>query len=173
MTGRNKGLAACALLLFGVAAHGQVTAVPQLDFARFSGSWYKIAMLPDKKEKDCATDAIILITRSDKSPKFQLVDSCNTKDDTGEAWNATGKPENKTGDGKLKVGLIWPFATKYRVIEVSPDYSWALVGSSNHKKLWVLSRKTTLDEAAMAEAKAKASSEGYAVAKIVAMKQAR
>ena len=163
-------LAGWALLLAGATAHGQVTAVPQLDFTRFSGSWYKVAMLPDKKEKDCAADAVVLITRGDKPPKFQLVDSCNTKDDTGMAWNWNGKPEDKSGDGRLKVGM-WPFVTKYRVIEVSPDYSWAMVGSTNHKKLWVLSRKTTLDKGSLAEARAKAQAEGFAVAKMVVMKQ--
>jgi apolipoprotein D and lipocalin family protein len=171
MTGRNGWLAIGGLLLGSIAARGQVTAVPQLDLTRFSGSWYKVAMLPDKKEKDCATDSVVLITRSDKPSKFQIVDSCNTKDDTGEAWNETGKPEDKTGDGKLKVGTIWPFYTKYCVIEVSPDYTWALIGTTNHKKLWVLSRKTTLDGASLAEAKAKAQSEGFAIPKMVVMKQ--
>ena len=160
------------LLFFAATtAHAQAAAVPHLDFARFSGSWYKIAEYPDKKEKSCAADQLIMFTRGDKPTRFQVVDSCNTRDDTGEARNLTGKPQDRLGDGELKVGSFWPFYSKYWVLALASDYDWALVGNPNHKSLVILSRKTTLDPAALAEAKSKASAAGFDPAKLILLKQ--
>ncbi len=151
-------------------ARGQVAAVPALDFTKFSGTWYEIAKYPTKKEKSCATDALMMFTSSLKARRFDVVRSCTTRDDTPDAANYGGKMEDKNGDGKLKVGT-WPFYRKFWVLGVGPEYDWAVVGDPGKKTLWVLSRKTTLTDEQMAAAKAKASAEGFDVSKLVPMKQ--
>ena len=164
---RGVGLGA---VLLATAAWGQVTAVPKLDFPKFAGAWYQIAKFPTKKEKACAANAVVMFTKSEKAYRFDVVRSCTTKDDTADAVNMVGRMEDKSGDGRLRVGLFWPLLKRYWVLATGPDYEWALVGDPQRKTLWVLSRKTTLSSDDLAAAKAKAQAEGFDVSKLVEMK---
>ena len=51
-----------------------------------------------------------------------------------------------TGNSKLKVQFFWPFKGKYWIIELASDYSYAVVGHSNFKYLWILSRTPKMEE---------------------------
>jgi apolipoprotein D and lipocalin family protein len=83
--------------------------------------------------------------------------------------NATAKPQDKKNpsDGRLKVMKLWPFTTKYWVLALGPDYGWSLVGSPNHKSLWIYSKSPTLAPDVLAQIEAQAAAEGYPVAKLV------
>jgi apolipoprotein D and lipocalin family protein len=155
----------------GGAAFGQqVTAVAALDLNRFTGTWFEVARLPDKAEKKCVANAIVLYALADKKQRFQVVSSCQVKDGTKDVRNQNGKMD-KLGDGRLKVSTIWPFSTKQWVLAVDPANQWALVGSPNHKTLWVLSRSETLDPVVLTPVEAKAAAEGFNVGKMVTVKQ--
>ena len=39
------------------------------------------------------------------------------------------------------MSFFWPFYSDYRVIELAPDYSYAVVTGGSRDYLWVLSRK--------------------------------
>lgn len=47
--------------------------------------------------------------------------------------------------GKLKVRFFWPFAADYWVIDLDPDYRFAVVGHPSRKYLWILSRSPSMD----------------------------
>ena len=147
-----------------------VTAVPTLDLNRFSGVWYEVARFPDKREKRCAGNIQMLFALGDKPNHVQLVYSCKTKAGYTDATNVDGKTQNKSGDGKLKLGF-WPFTRKYWVLATDPDYQWSLVGSPNHKNLWIYSRKPGLTPQVMAEVRSKAVAEGFAPDRLVMTRQ--
>lgn len=164
-------------LLLAVAAAGHavaqsVTAMPQLDLNRFTGTWYEIARLPDKPQQHCVGNAIELYALADKSHRFQFVNSCTMKDGSTDVRNANGK-EDKSNDGRLRVNTIWPFTTKRWVLATGPDYEWALVGTPNHKSLWILSRTTSLSPAMLTGIEAKAAAQGFDVSRIVPVNQAQ
>jgi apolipoprotein D and lipocalin family protein len=143
------------------------SAVPNLDLNRYMGIWYEVGRLPNKHEKQCVSDAIVLFALADKPHRFQVVNSCVGRDGHSNIRNANGKPADKTGDGKLKVSYTWPFSAKYWVLAVDPAYEWVLVGSPNHKLLWILSRTATLESQVLANIEAKATAEGFATSKII------
>jgi apolipoprotein D and lipocalin family protein len=156
----------CLLLGAARISSGQsVTPVPKLDMTRFTGAWYVVARIPNKREKNCVSDTFVEITLADKPNRFQLVNACRVKTGDMEANNGSGK-RDKSGDGRLKVSFLWPFYTKYWVLAVDPDYEWALVGSPNHKNLWIYSRAISLAPEVLAEIEAKAAAQGFATAKI-------
>ncbi|MEO6803710.1 MAG: lipocalin family protein [Granulicella sp.] len=167
-----KGLALLSLLLaLAQVSSGQtVRPVPKLDLTRFTGAWYIVARQPNKREKDCVSDSFVEIALADKPNRFQLVNACRVK--TGEmvANNASGK-QNKNGDGKLRASYLWPFSTKYWVLALGPEYAWALVGSPNHKNLWVFSRTTALPPEVLSEIEAQAVSQGFDTSKLVSQPQ--
>jgi len=168
------GLGAMGLGLAGLAGGQTVAAVPALDLNRYTGTWYEVARYPNKAEKHCVSDAVMLYALADKAKKFQVVSSCATKDGYRNVRNGNGKRADKSEDGRLKVSYSWPFSSKYWVLAIDPEYSeWALVGNPNRKTLWVLSRTGAMRPEVLAEVEAKASAEGFDAAKLVRVTQGR
>ena len=154
-------------LAFGSAFGQAVRAVPTLDFNQFTGSWYEIARLPTKREKICTGDVVEVIALGDKSKQLQIVTSCTTNKGYTEVRNATAETQKKRSDGELKVTYIWPFSEKNWVLDVAPDNAWVLIGSPNHKELWVYSRTTALSQDVLTMIEQKAASEGFNTAKLI------
>lgn len=53
------------------------------------------------------------------------------------------------------------------MIDLGPDYQWAVVGGPSHKYLWLLSRTPTMERALFERLKARARERGYRVDKLV------
>ena len=139
------------------AARAQ-TAIP-VDENRLTGSWFEIAHLPDKHEKSCTGDAVELIARADKPHQLQWVQSCRTKLDV-DSRTLTAKPQNKKSpDGRYKVTTIWPLSKKYYVLALNEDS--LIVGSPDHKSLWVYAKTATLKPDALDAAESHAAAQGY------------
>jgi apolipoprotein D and lipocalin family protein len=161
------------LLAAGALAQTAVP-VPALDLKMLTGSWYEVARLPDKPQKNCTGAPILLIALGDKLNQLQFVDSCSSKSGYTDAhdYNSTLADLKKKGpkvvDGKLKIGSFWPFTSKLWVLSL--DDTSAIVGSPNHKKLWILSRSTSMDQGQLSNLEAKAASEGYATSKLIVAK---
>ncbi len=172
-----RGVMGSAMLLgMGLAAIGSaagqaVTPVPKLDLNRFVGTWFEIVRLPNKLEKHCVSDAMVLYALGDKPTQFQVVNSCTIKNGSTDSRNATGKMIGKLGDGRVRVTYLWPFSAKYWVLATGPEYEWALVGSPNHKALWVLSKTAAMKPEVLDEIEAKAAAEGYNRSKLITVLQ--
>ncbi|WP_263381932.1 lipocalin family protein [Granulicella arctica] len=168
----GAGVMAVGLLLpFACAAAAEtVTALPKLDTTRAMGAWYEIARIPRNPEKKCTSDAMVLYAPGDKPNRFSMVTSCQIKAGSSDAWNATITLD-KTGDGKLKLSYIWPFSSKYWVLAEDPAGQWTLIGSPNHKTLWVLSRTAAMAPEVLAAVEAKATAQGFDTNKLVLVPQ--
>lgn len=124
-----------------------LTTVPQVELSKYAGKWYEIASFPQRFQKGChcttaeytPTDKgyIIVENRCNK-------DSINGKESyiKGKAFIAEG-----TGNAKLKVQFFWPFKGKYWIIDLAPDYTYAVVGHPNRDYLWILSRTPQMEKA--------------------------
>jgi lipocalin len=53
------------------------------------------------------------------------------------------------------------------VLATGPNYEWALVGSPNHKTLWVLSRTATLPAETYQQIVSQAAAQGFKTAKLL------
>ena len=153
-----------------------VRTVPKVDLQKYSGVWYEIARLPNKFQKDCAGDVTAEYTlREDR--KISVVNRCRE----------AGKPKPKMAEGVVRVAdedngsnsiLKVRFAPAilsflhsvwgdYRIIALDEKYSYALVGSSDRKYLWILSRTKTLDDNVYNRLLATAADQGFTVKKII------
>jgi apolipoprotein D and lipocalin family protein len=170
----RSALSASVLLPFVCAASGataqSATAVPQLAPNSLIGTYFEIARYPIKREKHCVSDEMILYGLNDKPNTFKIVTICQLKGDTSDFWNGSGK-FSETGNGQLKLNWIWPFTTKYWILALAPDYTWALVGTPNHKSLWILSLATTLPPDVLASIEAQASAQGFNTSKLIQITQ--
>ena len=166
---------AALLLAFLVAASPaavaqSATPVNKLNPDRLIGTYYEIARYPIRREKTCLANEMVLYALGDKKNSLQIVTTCEVKDSNSNYWNSTGKFD-KSGDGKIKLGWIWPFTKKYWILDLAPDYTWALVGTPDHKSLWILSRAVPLAPEVLADIESKAIAQGFDAAKLIKIPQ--
>jgi apolipoprotein D and lipocalin family protein len=132
------------------------------DLHRYMGVWYEMARFPSFFEKDC-DDAKAQYTLLD-SGKVEVINSCvdhktgQQKSVKGVAW--VPDPQHPS---QLRVRFFWPFYAAYWVVEVAPDYSYALVGHPSYRYLWILSRSPNMPESTYQALVHKAQAAGFDV----------
>jgi apolipoprotein D and lipocalin family protein len=145
----------------------ELKTVGSVDLNRYCGLWYEIANLPNSFQKNCVATTAEYSLRPDGIVK--VVNSCRVKTLDGKAKSITGKAwvSDKKTNSKLNVQFFWPFYGKYWIIDLAPDYSYAVVGHPNRKFLWILSRTPAMDETLYNEILVKLKALGFDVSKIV------
>lgn len=143
-----------------------VTSVAALDLDRYCGLWYEIGRLPLRWEPAEAADITANYTLEDDG-SVRVDNRCLDKGGApsqaiGRATPVNGKP------GQLQVSFLpeflrWLPFTKgdYWVLKVDDAYSVALVGTPDHKNLWLLARESHVDPAIQAEYLAEATRQGF------------
>lgn len=120
--------------------------VPFVDLSQYAGKWYEIASYPQRFQKGChCTTAEYTLT----DQGYVVVENrCRRDSINGKMSYIKGKAfvEPNSGNAKLKVQFFWPFKGKYWIIDLAPDYSYAVVGHPNRKYLWILSRTPQMDD---------------------------
>lgn len=129
------------LVLFSNKKYAPLETVSFVDLDKYAGLWYEIASFPQRFQKGChCTTARYTPTENG----YVIVENRCKKDSVnGPETSITGKAfvEKNTGNAKLKVRFFWPFTGKYWIIDLAPDYGYAVVGHPNRDYLWILSRK--------------------------------
>lgn len=122
--------------------------VTQVNVERYMGFWYAIAHIPTSFERSCAqgTTAHYQLL---PNGRVVVTNTCYRVDGTpsrvvGEAWIP-----NPAEPGKLKVSFVkflglWLFPGDYWILDLAPDYSYAVVGHPRLRYGWILSRTPTL-----------------------------
>jgi apolipoprotein D and lipocalin family protein len=148
--------------------------VQSVDLARYSGLWYEVARLPNPFQEKCAGDVTAEYTLV-KADRIKVVNRCRKKN--GQITEAEGvaRVADKSGENsRLKVRFAPSFLSflpfvwgDYQIIELAPDYSYALVGEPTRKYLWILSRTPHIDEATYRRLIDAAALQGFDIGKLV------
>ena len=168
----------CSAILVGsllVARQGWATTgpetVPHVDVVRYAGLWYEVARLPMPFQKKCAADVTATYTLRPNGT-VDVLNVCRKAN--GKVTRAHGTAKLATRDGsnsKLKVTFFWPFSGRYWVLDLDPEYRWAMVGTPDRKYLWVLSRTPKLDPEVLERLLARAHQMGYSTERMIYTKQ--
>ena len=159
------------LLLFAATAHAAESKPPlrtvtHVDLARYTGTWYEIASYPQKFQKGCTATTAVYTLREDG--KIEVVNRCNRDSLDGRETIARGKAKvvDRESNAKLKVSFFWPFWGDYWIIDLDPEYRWAVVGNPSRKYLWILSRTRSMDPQVYAQILERITAQGYDVGKL-------
>ena len=135
--------------------------VPFVDLDRYLGRWYVIANIPYFLENGKVASYDTYSRRADGM--LGNVFTFRKKDFTSpeESWNGTAQVVNAQTNAEWKVSFIWPLKTTYLVIELDPDYRWAVVATPGHDLLWVLARERSLSDETYAGILARIAAQGY------------
>lgn len=139
-------------LTFGLIGFPKVFADSQLplrtvdfvDLDRYLGTWYEIASIPQLFQQGCKNST------ADYSPheEANTITVTNTCTRFGQTSSVNGTAEviDLESYAKLEVQFFWPFKGDYWIIELDPNYQWAVVGEPSRKNLWILSREKVMNE---------------------------
>ena len=151
MKPKPNGVILASLLFWGCAVSGNKPAplktVPFVDLARYSGTWYEIARYPAWFEKGCT--CVTATYTPLPGGKIGVLNKCRDKSPEGREKKAKGRAKVSDGatNSKLKVTFFWPFYADYWIIDLDPNYEYAVVGEPGRKYLWILSRTPRMDPA--------------------------
>jgi apolipoprotein D and lipocalin family protein len=155
---RFAALAASALLA-ACAPHPPLPTVQSVELARYYGTWYEIARLPNRFQAMCASD-----TRATYRPdgeNVSVLNSCRTAEGKPEQAEGIARVVEDSQGAKLRVSFFRPFYGDYWVLALDPDYRWVLVGEPSRKYAWVLAREPKLDAATLDALLARAAALGF------------
>ena len=154
--------------------------VPSVNLSQYTGLWYEFARLPnsfqDKEGKKC--DFVTAEYTMRKDDYIGVVNSCRVENGETKVAKGVARVTDKQTNARLEVNFgpeflgFLPFLWgNYNIIELAPDYSYALVGSLDRKGLWFLSRRLQLDEVIYEQLLDKAAEQGFSVSLIKKTKQ--
>lgn len=171
---------ACGLaLLLGAAPLAAqepppVRAIPDLDLTRYAGRWYEVARLPNWFQKKCVRETVAEYELLADST-VRVVNSCRQADSTlSRAEGRARRAERGGPASKLKVRfaprilsflpMVWG---DYWVLDLTDDYSMALVGTPDRKYLWILARVPDPDPALYQRMVDAATAQGFDVGRLI------
>ncbi len=145
--------------------------VNELDLDRYMGLWYEIARFDHNFERGLVGVTAEYQMRPDG--KISVINRGYKNSLNGKLKVAKGKAKQPNPDepGKLKVSFFLFFYAGYYVMELDPDYQWALIGSSTEKYLWILSRTPQLTDEVRNNILKLAEARGYDTGKLIWVKQ--
>jgi apolipoprotein D and lipocalin family protein len=154
-----------------------VRTVPSVDLNRYSGKWYEITRYPNKFQKQCVGNTTATYTVKEKG-KLEVLNECLKKDGLTDSAKAEGKVADKGSNAKLKVrfapaflsvfGFVW---ADYWIIDLGPDYDYAVVADPKREYLWILSRKSEMKESLYQDILRRVEKQGFDPGKLVKTRQ--
>lgn len=169
------GFLTLALLLSAGTASPQTlqnVPVAQFDLAHYMGRWHEVARLPLYFERHCAADITATYTL-EADGSVGVHNACRTSDGKREDAHGIARlVSDRAGALQVRFAPEWlswiPWVwADYWVVELDPEYRWAVVGSPSRKYLWILSRTPTMSRQQMNELRGHAAQRGYDVSKLV------
>ena len=121
-------------------------AVPQVEIERYLGTWYEIASYPQRFQEGCTGTTATYTLRDDG--EIDVLNKCREGGLDGPEDMAEGRARvvDRESNAKLEVSFFWPFWGDYWIIDLGPDYQYAVVGHPGRDYLWILSRTPALDD---------------------------
>jgi apolipoprotein D and lipocalin family protein len=154
--------------------------IANIEIQRYAGTWHQLALYPNRFQKSCASN-----TRAQYTPQadgsVEVLNQCRADDGKSIEAKGVARPARATvlSGGKLTppqlqvrfapewlawLPMVWG---DYWVIQLAPDYRYAVVGEPSREYLWVLARETKLSAEDWAAIDTRLKEQGYDPAKLV------
>lgn len=122
--------------------------VGEVDLGRYAGQWFEVSKYPNRFQRQCISDTTATYTLQDDGT-VRVANRCRTKNGFDEATGVARRVDGRTD--RLQVSFLpavlrWlPIGWgSYWIIELAPDYRYAVVGEPSREYLWILARSPTL-----------------------------
>lgn len=149
----SRALLAPVVLMAGMLLAACASAPPPraqgaatIDLPRFMGTWYVVARIPNVIERGHVggRDDYTLRPNGDIAVRYAY------RTGFGEPWKSldfSASVRAGTGNREWRVRFFRVVPTTQRILEVAPDYSWALIDVPGRDLAWIFSRTPVIDDA--------------------------
>lgn len=150
----------------------QLQTVAKVDLSKYVGTWYEIAAYPIRAELDCTGVTATYTMREDG--EIDVLNRCRqfTLDGPESVAQGRARVTDPSTNAKLEVSFFRPFWGDYWVVDLAPDYSYAVVGHPSRDYLWILSRTPELPEDVYSGILGRLKDQGYTLDRLKKMAQA-
>ena len=145
----------------------ELRVVGQVDLGRYVGQWFEIAAFPQRFQRGCTASTATYARRDDG--QIDVVNRCRLGSPDGSEKVAEGRARvvDPSTNAKLEVSFFRPFWGDYWIVDLDPDYGWAVVGHPSRDYLWILARTPALDPATYDGIVARLAAQGYETGRLV------
>jgi len=155
--------------LAGMAVPPLQTAA-HVDLARYMGSWYEIAAIPQPFEQGCVGSQATYTLQSDKT--VRVVNSCHRGSSVAPLDRVAGTASVTDEATNAKLAVTFDLAAgatqgAYWILAVDDGYQHALVGTPDRQSLWILDRSAHPSAAVVARLVYQAAEQGFDVSKLM------
>jgi apolipoprotein D and lipocalin family protein len=153
------------LSLVGCNTENPPTTVEFVDLQRYVGTWYEIAKIPNRFQKQCVRNTTAhYASRTDG--RLDVTNRCITEDNILDEASGIARIVDPETNAKLEVSFVnllglQLFWGDYWIIALDEDYQTVIVGTPNRKYGWILSRTPSIDDTRMAALKTQLKQQGY------------
>jgi apolipoprotein D and lipocalin family protein len=163
----NVSFSLLFLLSSSIIGATEVKTVEKVDLVRYQGAWHEIASVPQFFQRKCVRDTVATYTQL-PNDEIRVDNTCTREDGGKERAEGRARLYDSAETAKLSVTFLQLFGAyrywaggDYWVIELDPNYQWAVIGHPTRKYGWVLSRTPTQSVATLAEIIGRIKAQGY------------
>lgn len=132
------------------AAEVALQTVPRVDLSRYAGTWHEVARMPNRFQDQCVGD-VTATYRLRTDGMIDVLNRCRLEDGSYDEAVGLARVVDPDSKAKLEVSFFslfgWrPFWGDYWIIELDPEYRYAVVAEPGGRYAWVLARQAALDE---------------------------
>jgi apolipoprotein D and lipocalin family protein len=162
----SLAMAGCATSTTTRLGLPELRTVPHVDLERYVGTWYDIASFPQRFQRGCTGTTATYTIQGDG--KIEVLNRCRNDSLSGRERLARGRARvvDRSTNAKLKVSFFRPFWGDYWIIDLGPNYEYAVVGHPSRDYLWILSRTPTMDSAVYEGILGRLREQGYEVERL-------
>jgi apolipoprotein D and lipocalin family protein len=162
---------------FSVMDKKTIETVPSVNLQRYAGKWYEVARYPNRFQKQCAGN-VTAEYKLLENGGIEVVNTCTKADGAVDVAKGKARVKDTQTNAKLEVRFAPAFLSflpfvwgSYWIVELEPDYQYAVVSEPNDDYLWILSRTPQMDETLYKQIIERLKSKGFDTNKIVKTKQ--
>ena len=117
-----------------------------IDLQRFMGRWYVIGRVPNFVERGHVASVNTYTLRDDNKVAihYQFREGFAEPE---EEIDIRAKVDEDSGNRRWRTWFYRVVPTHTRILEVAPDYSWALIGYPGREMAWIFAREPDMDNA--------------------------
>jgi apolipoprotein D and lipocalin family protein len=160
-----------AMLLACASSRAPVHTVQHVDLPRYMGDWYVIAEIPNLAEKHCIDSVESYALRADG--KIDNWFSCRKGSDAPlkRVTSATASIADTSSNATWHLRFFKVIPVDYVILDLDPDYRWAMIGHPSRRWGWILARTATLPDPLYQSILARAEGQDYDATRFVKVPQ--
>lgn len=169
---------AATLVASSAAESPPLEPVGSLDLTRYTGTWYQVALFPNRFQAQCVADTSATY-RALPDGTVEVLNRCRQSDGTMDDVLGQACTDESTIDGtrlapaRLKVSFLpaWLRWTgigwgRYWVVQLADDYRYAVISEPSRAYLWVLARRPSLSAEDDAAVRRTLAAQGFDLARL-------